>query len=344
MEILETTGIEFILFLQGLGNWLDTPMLFFSFLGNEEFFLLVMPAFYWCISTVIGLRLGLLLLFSSTLNSIIKLALHGPRPFWLSSNVRVIVTESSFGAPSGHAQNATAVWGGLASAYQRVWIWVVVLAVILFTGLSRLYTGVHFPHDVMTGWLIGALILAAYSAFENTITVWWKPRSLAVKLAAAFSLSMVFILLGAAAKTSLGDWTLPAVWVENAAIAYPEEGIGNPLALAGIIGNSGALFGLILGVTLLPLFGGFDAGGAYWKRAARFMIGVIGVLLIWRGLGMLLPSGENLVAFVFRYLRYAMIGAWISCFAPLLFIKMGLATDSRELPVAGQKVRSSLTT
>jgi hypothetical protein len=31
----------------------------------------------------------------------------------------------------------------------------------------------------------------------------------------------------------------------------------------------------------------------------------------------------------FRYLRYAIIGAWVSGFAPMLFIRFGLATTSQ---------------
>lgn len=342
MEALQNFGIEFILLLQRLGSWLDSPMLFFSFLGNEEFFLLVMPAFYWCVSTVIGLRLGLLLLFSSTLNSIIKLVLHTPRPFWVDPRVRVIVTETTFGTPSGHSQNAAAVWGGLAHSYKRGWLWATALVVIFFTGISRLYVGVHFPHDAIVGWLTGGLILLIYLFFENPVKEWWKPRSLVVKLSAGFSVSLVLIALGIFARVSLGDWTIPSLWLQNAAISAPEGELGNPLALAGIVGNSGALFGLILGVTLLPRFGGFDAGGAYWKRAVRFIIGVIGVLLIWRGLGILLPSGENLVAFIFRYFRYVLIGAWISGFAPMLFVRIGLASGSIEVDETGREVSTSL--
>jgi membrane-associated phospholipid phosphatase len=328
MEGINNFGVDLILFLQGIGSWLNFPMLFFSYLGNEEFFLLIMPALYWCVSPTVGLRLGLLLLFSATLNSVFKLILHGPRPYWYSQQVQAMLTETSFGAPSGHSQNAAAVWGGLASSYKRPRLWVIAVVVIFFTGISRLYVGVHFPQDVLTGWLFGLLILLAYIFLEERIKVWWQRRSVMMKLLAAFLISLSLISLGVLTRASLSDWTIPQVWLENAAAADLDADPINPLSLSGIISNSGALFGLIAGVTLLPYFGGFNAGGAYWKRAARFVIGVIGVLLIWRGLGLLLPGGENVLGFIFRYLRYAMIGAWISGFAPLLFTRTGLAAGS----------------
>ena len=301
-------------------------MLFFTFLGNEEFFLLVMPAFYWCISTTVGLRLGLLLLFSATLNSVVKLAFHSPRPYWYSQQVKAYLTESSFGIPSGHSQSAAAVWGGLASYYKRSWLWVTTLLIIFFIGLSRMYLGVHFPQDVLSGWLFGFIILGAYIGLEKRASGWWKAQSISMKVLAGFLVSLVLIGLGAITKASLGDWSFPQLWLENIASAAPEAELANPLSLEGIISNSGALFGLIAGVTLLPSYGGFDAGGAYSKRAIRFIFGVIGVLLIWRGLGMLLPSGENLLAYIFRYLRYALVGLWISGLAPILFTRTGLAS------------------
>jgi membrane-associated phospholipid phosphatase len=341
MDGLLDPGIEFILFLQGLGAWLDTPMQFFSFLGNEEFFLLVMPAFYWCISPSIGLRLGLLLLFSNSINSIFKLILHTPRPFWHDPQVRVLVTETSFGTPSGHAQNAAAVWGGLATSYRRGWLWIAMLLVIVFIGLSRVYVGVHFPQDVIGGWLLGALILLAFIILDKPVMKLWEKSALSLRIAAALFISLVLIAIAAIAKASLGSWTIPSLWLVNAAIASPAGELGDPLALAGIIGYSGALFGLILGAALLPLLGGFDVGGDYQKRALRYIIGVLGVLLIWRGLGVLFPSGENLVAFVLRYLRYALVGFWISGLAPLLYIRFGLASGSKDLQQVAPEVKTS---
>jgi hypothetical protein len=268
------------------------------------------------------------LLFSATLNSVFKLVLHGPRPYWYSQEVRAALTETSFGAPSGHSQNAVAVWGGLASSYKQSWLWVVTAIIIFFSGISRLYVGVHFPQDVISGWFIGFLILLAYFFLEKRVKVWWQKQRLSMKLLAAFIISLSLIGLGVLARAGLGDWAIPQVWLENAAAADPDAEPIHPLSLSGIVSNSGALFGLIAGVTLLPLFGGFSAGGAYWKRAARFVIGVIGVLLIWRGLGLVLPGGEDLLGFVFRYLRYALVGAWIAGLAPLLFTRTGLATGS----------------
>lgn len=328
METLYEIGIAFILFFQGLGGWLTAPMKFFSFLGDEEFFLLIMPIFYWNISTTIGLRLGLLLLLSANINGFFKMAFTGPRPHWYQRGMVAMVSETSFGLPSGHAMNAASVWGGLAASLGKSWAWVAAILIVFFIGLSRLYVGVHFPTDVLGGWLLGALLLITYFKLEGPVSAWFKRSSTGAQLGAAFAGSLLLIALAAVIKISLGAWTLPQAWIENAALALPGGDPIEPLALTGFVSNSGALFGLAAGVILLPLSGGFHTGGVIWKQVARFLIGVMGVLLIWRGLALFLPSGEYFLAYLFRYLRYGLTGFWIAGLAPMLFTRTGLATGT----------------
>jgi membrane-associated phospholipid phosphatase len=75
--------------------------------------------------------------------------------------------EKSSAFPSGHAAMATALYGFLvyalardaASWTQRANIAFAGLAMVLAVGLSRLYLGVHFPSDVLGGYVVGLLWL-----------------------------------------------------------------------------------------------------------------------------------------------------------------------------------------
>src|SRR5512140_2954346 len=134
-------GIRFIALFQGLGTWLETPMKFFSFLGTEDFFMVALPIIYWCYDTTLGIKVGLILMFSNSINSFLKVSFHGPRPYWISSTINALSSETSFGFPSNHAQSAAVLWGMLAAFLRKGWAWAAAAALVILIGLSRLYLG-----------------------------------------------------------------------------------------------------------------------------------------------------------------------------------------------------------
>lgn len=164
--------LAWVIAFQALGDWLVSPMRFFSYLGTEEFFLLVMPVLYWSIDASLGIRVGVIMLLSTGLNFILKLPFTGPRPYWLSADVNPLWAESSFGLPSGHAQHAVAVWGSIAAYLRHRWAWATALFLMLMIGLSRVYLGAHFIQDVFAGWLIGALLLWLFLRWSHPVARW----------------------------------------------------------------------------------------------------------------------------------------------------------------------------
>src|SRR5665648_313408 len=141
MDTIMNAGINLIAALQDMGSWLTLPMQAISFLGSEDFFMLILPALYWSVDAALGLRVGVILLVSSSLNDALKLAFHGPRPYWFSPKVQAFSSETSFGLPSGHSNSAVGVWGMLASQIRKGWAWVVAILFILLIGISRMYLG-----------------------------------------------------------------------------------------------------------------------------------------------------------------------------------------------------------
>lgn len=121
MEAIWDWGIALIIAMQSAGEGLGSFWRAVSVLGDEIFFLLLIPLLFWCVSPRVGIRVGLVLLLGTTINSFCKLALAGPRPYWYSPEVRVFTAESSFGLPSAHAQNTVGVWGALAASIARPW-------------------------------------------------------------------------------------------------------------------------------------------------------------------------------------------------------------------------------
>jgi membrane-associated phospholipid phosphatase len=325
-NVLEA-GIALVLWIQGLGEWLLVPMRIFSFVGTEDFYLLVMPALVWCLDFSLGIRVGLMLLISGGVNSALKLAFHDPRPFWINRQVSGYAFESSYGLPSGHAQNAVAIWGLLAASIRKGWAWASAVGLIALIGFSRMYLGVHFPTDVLVGWLIGVVILVLFLILENPVTAWLSGLSLwqigaVLLLASAAIIGFGALILG---RNQGAGWSLPVSWQENASAAFPSADPIDPDGLSGLITAGSSFFGFGIGAAWIRKRGGFDASGSLRNRIFRFGLGIAGVLVLAFGLGAIFPSGEYLAAYIMRFLRYSLVTGWISGIAPYLFIQLGLA-------------------
>jgi membrane-associated phospholipid phosphatase len=339
MQIFIESGIVFIVALQGaVGNWFIPPMRFFSYLGTEEFFLLVLPLVYWSVDSALGLRVGFILVTSNLLNYVGKLAFVGPRPYWASREVRALwLTETTFGVPSGHSQIPMTVWGMFAVYAKRTWFWVVALVVIFFIGFSRMYLGVHFPHDVLVGWLIGAVILWAFAVFWKPAGEWIGKKTLSQQILAAFLVSLLFIALGYGTWILRSGYQIPEEWVANALFAGASE--PEPVDANSIFTSAGTFFGMAAGAAWIISKGGFQvssgvhslANDPLAKRAIRYVIGLFGVLVLYMGLGALFPRGDDFIFYLLRYIRYVLIGWWVTGGAPWIFVRFKLSDPAKSI-------------
>ena len=330
MQTIWEMGINLILSIQGLGGWLEGPMEFISFLGTEDFFMLVLPVLFWCVDNRLGLKVGFILLAGSTINDAFKLAMHGPRPYWFSPAVHGYAAESSFGVPSGHSSSAVEVWGMLAANLKRGWAWAVAVGVIFLIGFSRMFLGVHFPHDVLLGWLLGTLVLWLTLRLWDPVAAWLKRRTTLGQILIGLGFSLLLVVPSLFSHAWLqANWQMPAAWLANAAAALPGAEAPNPVSLEGPVSNAGTIFGLAFGLALLARSGGYQTRGVWWKQLLRLLVGIIGVLVIRYGLKAVFPEGETLLPLALRYLRYALIGAWVAGAAPWLFIRLRLAKGAQ---------------
>jgi len=330
MDVLNAIGIQIITWLQSLGTGLMSPMEGLSFLGNEQFFLLVAPAIYWCFDTRLGLTAGLFLMVNANINSYLKIILHTPRPFWISTAIQHLGFEQSFGMPSGHAQNTAVVWGTLAAYFRKPWTWIASIGLIILIGISRIYLGVHFPHDILAGWIFGAITLWALIRLSEPITRWIHRQSFATQILATLAAALIIILIGVLSRLAISGFVIPEAWIQNAASSHPEEPPINPTDITGIISNAAAFFGLAAGALWMQTRGGFRISGSAAQRLGRYLLGVVGVFLFWFGLGEIFPRGETWLPYLLRFFRYSLVGLWVTALAPMLFIKVRLASRNHE--------------
>lgn len=321
-------GVNLILNLQTLGSWLVVPMSVITTAGSGALMLVITAIIYWCVDTRWGLRLGVTLMLTIAINETLKVAIHDPRPYWYDPRVQLLTSpHGSFGIPSGHSATALVGWGLLAVFLATGWVWLIAATVILLVGLSRVYLGVHFPSDVLAGWTVGALIAVLVLRLEGSVLTRTRRTSLAAQVAIVLAISLLLATLSVFVSHSVtASWQLPDEWIENAARQAPDHTL-EPFSVKNVVAIAGALFGLLAGAIVLNARGGFDVRGGKSQLLQRFIVGMLGVLILWLGLGWLfglVASGEGLLAFLLHYLQHALLGMWVSALAPAIFIRVGL--------------------
>ena len=326
LDLLLRISIDIIAYLQTQLAFLTPVMRMFTFLGDEEFYLLIMPFLVWSVDYTIGMRLGIMLMLSGTMNSYLKVAIGQPRPYWISTEIKNLAAPmDSFGLPSGHSQNAASVFGLLVPSIRKKWLKILLIITIFMVAFSRLFLGVHSITDILLGLGIGGLLLLVFICVETWIGAFFSQRQPLTQVFLVLVVSLLLLASGVLITTFCKRTPIPDLWMENFRFAHPLEEM-EPYSVEGLITTTATLFGLAAGYIFLRSNGGYQAAqGKIWQHFIRFMVGVAGILLIWSGLGDLFPSNADFLSYALRYLRYALIGFWITGFAPLIFIKTKLA-------------------
>ena len=135
---------------------LDAFFLAVTTVGNAEIITplaLLIVAFMWYRRRSDALILLFGFFGANTASAGLKLLFARERPaFWHSA-----ITETSYSFPSGHAMASSALaLSVIAVLWNTRWRWLALVGGGLFMGLigfSRLYLGVHYPTDVIAGWM-----------------------------------------------------------------------------------------------------------------------------------------------------------------------------------------------
>lgn len=120
--------------------------------------------------------LGFVLSMAAIINGCLKLIFQRPRP-----QFEPLVIENSYSFPSGHAMDSTVFYLMLVyltyhlTRNKKLTVLVGVIAsfMILAIGISRIYLGVHYPSDVLAGFVAGLCWLLIVFFVYKTI---WKFR------------------------------------------------------------------------------------------------------------------------------------------------------------------------
>ena len=88
--------------------------------------------------------------------AVLKLLIHAPRPFIVFPNIHPLFTDSTFAFPSSHAAIFSALAVALFLSHKKIGYEYMFFALLI--GLARIIAGVHFPIDILGGYILGTLI------------------------------------------------------------------------------------------------------------------------------------------------------------------------------------------
>ncbi|MDA3649169.1 phosphatase PAP2 family protein [Saccharopolyspora indica] len=105
------------------------------------------------------------------LADLVKEVFQQPRPCHAMpiETVRACAEVSVWSLPSGHSTAAAALAVALALQWRR--IAALALAIAVLEGFSRIFIGVHYPHDVLAGFILGAVLAVVCTRLG------WRARS-----------------------------------------------------------------------------------------------------------------------------------------------------------------------
>lgn len=288
-------GMDVIRFLQQFSNPVTYSILyFFTCLGNPISYIIFLSIMYLCIDEKKAIKLTYVATFSVNFNTFIKDLLRVPRPYIRDASLKTF-EEDGFSTPSGHAQVSSSFWIVLASMIKtkhKKTRNVLIILVIFLIGLSRVFFGVHFPTDVLLGWIIGSCTAVIVLAFWDKLAPKFNNLPHSVKILIVFLPTAFFLLF------------------------KPEH-----------ISTIAVLFAVPTGYIYLQEKGGFDASsGTIVQKILRLLFGVVSTGIIYFVLSLIVPEKTNQYYRLLHFVHIAVSFGWFSYAVPLLCIKMKLAS------------------
>ena len=94
-------------------------------------------------------------IFAWCISQVLKLLIHTPRPFVEFQNVSSLIPETGFAFPSGHATFYMALAFAIFFSHKKAGYIFMFFALLI--GIARIVAGVHFPIDILGGFVLGTL-------------------------------------------------------------------------------------------------------------------------------------------------------------------------------------------
>lgn len=152
--------------------FLDKLMGLVTNLGGEAVFIVAAIVVFWCLNKSCGYYMMTVGFAGTIINQFLKLWFRIPRPWVKDPNFTIVESAraeaTGYSFPSGHTQNAFAVFGSPARFFKSTALRIIFIFLIALTAFSRMYVGVHTPLDVGVSLIVGTiLVFVIYPFFRD---------------------------------------------------------------------------------------------------------------------------------------------------------------------------------
>lgn len=270
-------------------------------LGTELFFMIAVMILYWCVNKKEAYRLVNLFMLSQITVGVVKTLVKRVRPYYYDGVMPIIEQTSGYSFPSGHSNNIAVIttFGHMLSSREGKWkrqSLIVLVVVTIFVMFSRVYLGQHFPTDVIVGALLGVGVgVVGFVLFDK--------------------------LGNDEEKLIYGILPLCACLAIASIVFYLKKGE----ELDALMTIAGTYSATAIGYFIEKRYVNFEVNAdKKWKYAVRLFFGAIVVLALKVGLKKLFGFADGVWSLIFKFIRYFIIGAFVTVVAPLLFKKFNV--------------------
>lgn len=255
-----------------------------TMLGEDIFIVLVATFIYWCFNKEMGYWMCWCLSFGNLFVESAKGVFKVERPIGVDG-IRTLreQTAPGYSFPSGHTHASANFFTSIARAVNRKRFWTLAAVVPAIVGLSRLYLGVHWPMDVIGGYIIGILI---------PLILWLVYRKFAKYKPILFLISTaVYIPFFFICGESLSFWK-----------------------------SFGFALGVAVGAFIETKFIRFEIDDVPAKKKAfRYVGGIILVLIVYLGMKAILPAAPVYSLLRYFCIPFAVTVVWPAIFKKFNF-------------------------
>ena len=148
----------------GIGLYIGSA---FTLIGETVFLIAILGFLYWCYDKEKGKEIGVAIAAAVVWNPLVKNIALRRRPYMDHPGIKCLkapttteadindIAAQGYSFPSGHSTNSACVYGYFPLIFKKKLFKICAVLLPFLVGLSRVILGVHYPTDVIVGWLLG---------------------------------------------------------------------------------------------------------------------------------------------------------------------------------------------